>query len=167
MEEYVKVYSTNRSYINKVKDNYNMNNFSLLDEKLMLLIYTYEWFKIPKTNTFEKVIYHPLLTKSDQGIVDHIRTKYLLKTGLFGLVYFTLMNGIFISRFKHRPKVMLLKFSNALLTGIFTYIFWNTYLYNQLNKEVGAIKEFDKYMNLDVDLQKVIQELVNYNIKLI
>jgi hypothetical protein len=166
MDEYVKVYSNNRSYINRAKYKYLLNNFQIQNEKVMLLIYTYEWFKIPKENNFEKVVYHPFLTKNDQYLIDDLRTRYILRLGLFSLAYLTISNSFFAKRFK-KPKFLLFNFYNLIITGLLSYSFWNIYLYKKLNQDVGTVKDLKKYLDLNVDLQKIIQELVNYNIKLI
>jgi hypothetical protein len=167
MDEFVKVYSNNRSYINKVRSNYVINNSLLQNEKIMLLIYTYEWFKIPKDNNFEKVIYHPFLTKNDQMLVDDLRTRYVIKLGLFSLTYMAVTSLYFARRYKHKPKLILFEMGNIAVTGLLAYCFWKIYLYKRLNLDVRNITELQKYEKLDVDLEKVIQELVNYNIKLI
>jgi hypothetical protein len=167
MDEYVKVYSNNRSYINKVRSNYIINNSLLQNEKVMLLIYTYEWFKIPKENSFEKIIYHPYLTKNDQAIVDDLKICYIMKLGFCSLAYITLTNAYFIRRVKYKPKILLFNIGNTMLTGLLAFIFWNVYLYRRLNEEMKSHKVLQKYLSLNVDLEKIIKELVNYNIKLI
>jgi hypothetical protein len=165
--EYVKVYCNNRSYINKVKNNYIINHALLHNDKVMLLIYTYEWFKIPKQNNFEKVIYHPFLTKKDQILVEELKTRYIFKLCLFTGIYLLISNGLFIRRFQQKPKIILFNLSNIAIASLLAYSFWNIYLYPRLNEEVPSVKELTKYLELNVDLEKIIQELVNYNIKLI
>ena len=59
-EDEPKAYYLSRSYQMLIKENYNITSNSLLyDDKLSLMLYANEWFKIPINMHYMKIKLHP------------------------------------------------------------------------------------------------------------
>ncbi len=166
-EEYVKVYSNTRNFRDKVKTKYKVPNRLLFDDKILLMIYAYEWFKIPKSNNFERVSYHPFLVQKDLDLVNHICSKYIYLTLMPTLLLFIGGLGIVAKRNKKKAGRLLFGIINMITTNILGYCLWKYYFYHKLNEEVGNDPELNQYLELNVDINTIINELRNNNITLV
>ncbi len=165
-DEYIKMYS-NKKFQNKARKVYSLSDNLMYNDRILLLLYTYEWFKISKEKKFEQAFYHPYLTKNDMEMIKHIRLKYFLLLSTIDLfIYFSVV-GYYSYKIKNKPKIILFQIINVFPTLAFGIYLWNSLISKKMNKEVENISKLNKYTKLDVDLEKIIKELVNYNIKLI
>jgi len=165
-DEYVKMYNNKRFQI-KAKKNYRLSDNIMYDDRILLLLYTYEWFKISKDKKFELAFYHPYLTNNDMEIIKHLRFKYLCLLSTINLLIYLCGIKYYSYKINSKPKIKLFQIVSIIPTIAFGIYLWNSVMSKKMNKEVERISELNKYMKLDVDLERIIKELVNYNIKLI
>jgi hypothetical protein len=163
-DEYVRVYSNTRNFRDRVKEQYKVPNSLIHDDRLLLLIYTYEWFKLPKTNKFELVSYHPYLKQKDLDLANHISNKYMYMTFMPTSLSFLFGLGYFSKYYKKRASRLLFGIVNLIVTNLFGLCLWKYYFLEKMNEEVSDNKRLKKYFELDVDKDMVREELKKYKI---
>jgi hypothetical protein len=137
------------------------------EEKILQLLYVFHWFKINKNDSFQLVYYHPFINKNDMNRVTELFLKYAGYSILPSLLYCIAGLKFYkINNLKNIP-LMRINLAHLCLSTIFGISLFVLYFYRRLNKEIKTQPEFKKYFDLKVDIDKIIQELHNYNINLI
>ena len=169
LDKPIEIYKNNKSYQEIVRRKYNINDLGILyDDKILLLIYVCEWFKIPFTNSYDKVCYHPYLTKKDHKKLESIYENQKNNLFLSTLPFYFLL--ILMKRKYVKGNNLRKNFKPiGLLTAsvfIYPYVLWNFILYPKMNKDIQEDSQLQKYFSLDVDQDKIKRDLLNYNIVL-
>lgn len=165
--EFQCVYKNNKYFQNYYKTKYNLtDDHILLDDNLILLIYACEWFKIPDEDKFDKVCYHPYLTKKDNRKLTQIYQHY---TNLFIYECVGLLGVAFLIRRKMiRPynirKRGLKTLGLFLGVGMVAFLSWKFIFMRRLNQRIRKDKDLEKYSTLNLDRNKIKEDLLNYNI---
>ena len=140
----------------------------MYDDRILLLIYAYEWFGIPPNYIYDKVCYHPYLNKIDfkrlNEIYEHEKNICLLSN----IPFFTL---IFLSYKRYGKGGSFRKNKRLLLTSAFgavayPYMLWKYLFAQRMNRHIIDDPNLNKYLNLDIDKEKIKNDLLNFNIVL-
>jgi hypothetical protein len=164
---FVKLYSNTRNFREKVRNEYKVSNSLLYDDKVLLMIYAWEWFKIPKSNKFELVSYHPFLKQKDLDLITHLSIKYASMAFIPALCFFMFGLRMFSKRYNKKDKLIIFSMFHLITSNVLGFVLWKCFFYNKLNTEIENTKKFKKYLVLDVDKEKIKDDLKKYNIKLI
>lgn len=167
--EQLAIYKNSKSYQEIVKNKYNIKNPNYLyDERILLLIFAYEWFDIPKMKIYDKVSYNPYITTKDFKKLNTIYQNYsnnlLLSFLPIGLTVFLIKRRFLNNKFKSFKRNW--KFY-LLIGGIVTMVppaLWYLYFLPKMNKNIVEDPQLRKYLELDVDKEKIRLDLLNYNI---
>ncbi len=163
------IYKNNKSFQEIVKRKYNITQSSLLyDDGLLLLIYTYEWFNIPKCNVYDLVGYNPLITRKHFDKLtkkyEHQKNIYLLTIlPFFAIMYYLKIRYVKGSNFrKNFTPMMALGFMSI----FYPFALWNYFFVPRMNYEIKSDEDLKSYLNLNVDKDKIQRDLLNFNIVL-
>ena len=69
----------------------------LKDEGVLQLIYSLEWYDIPKTSYNELITFHPYLTKDDYGKLSYATMNHRIENALSFVVFTLLSNRTMLS----------------------------------------------------------------------
>lgn len=165
----IEIYKNNKSYQEIVKRKYKINDIGLLyDDKILLLIYACDWFNIPSNKVFEKVCYHPYLTKKHHKKLNEIyenskNNLFLITLPFYGFLYLLKKKVVKGNNFRKNFKFNLGIFS---LAGLFPFLTWKLYLLENMKNNIQEDKDLSTYLELNIDKNRIKQELLNYNIVL-
>lgn len=165
----IEIYKNNKSYQEIVRRKYNITDIGLLyDDKILLLIYACDWFNIQPTKVYEKVCYHPYMTKRHHKKLNEIYENQKNNLFLFSLPFYGLL---YIAKRKFVKGTNLRKNFTAtslifLSVVFFPILFWKFYLLKNMNKDIQIDKDLKQYLHLDIDRNKIKEDLLNYNIVL-
>jgi hypothetical protein len=168
-EQPVEIYKQNKSFQEIIRRRYNINDIGLLyDDRILLLIYTYEWFQIPAANLYDKVCYHPLVVRKDHIKLSEIyenEKNIFLATMLpfFGLLYFIKSKFSKGRNLRKNFKLLALISTSAVVVPS---VLWKLYFVSRMNRNIFNDTSLNKYLKLNVDKEKIKQDLLNYNIVL-
>ena len=165
----LEIYKMNKTYQELIKRKYKIKDPHLLyDEKILLLIYTVEWFNIPDYKLYDKICFHPLITKRHykklNDIYENHKNNLILITFFFyGFLYLLKKTFAKASNTRRNYKII---FPFALLAIIQPYLTWEFILKRKMNKDIGEDQNLINYLKLDFDKEKIKNDLLNYNIVL-
>jgi hypothetical protein len=151
----------------KICKNYSIPKEIKNDERIIELISMLEWLKINKTKKYELVINHPLLTVRDHIKIQNLSLNYFGYTAFAIVIY--LLPGIKYYKMNRVKNISMKKIyiTHLLLSLVFGNSLSKIWFSKRLDEDISKIPEFNKYYDLNVDIEKIIQELNNFNIKLI
>jgi hypothetical protein len=162
------IYKNNKSYQEITRRNYKIKDPRVFyDDTILLLIYAYEWFKIPERNAFEKVCFHPYLTKGDFNKANELRENQ--KINLFAFCIVPLYAGLFLIKRKI-ARTTYYRRNWSPIIGIVSaailvpFACWNVVLKKKLDNDIKEDPNLKKYLTLDLDKNKISKDLLNYNI---
>jgi hypothetical protein len=164
----LEIYKNSKSYQEIVRRRYNINDLGLLyDDKILLLIYAYEWFSIKENDLYNKVCYHPYLTVKDKKYLDSI---YENQKNIFYIQLVPFYFSLYIFKRKY-IKVSIRKSFKPLATIyslglIYPIISWMFLISYSMNEHIKQDNKLQNYFNLDVDRTKIQKDLLNFNIVL-
>jgi hypothetical protein len=161
------IYKNNRFYQDTCKQRYDINDLNILyDDNILLLIYACEWFKIKDSNVHDKVLYHPYLTVRDHSnlnkIYQHYKNNLIFETvGVASIFYILKKKYVVSKKFRKTWKPV-----SAMALGmiLIPYFSWNYIFKKQMNNEIRKNERLGKYLYLDLEKEKLRNELLNYNI---
>jgi hypothetical protein len=138
-----------------------LHNGMYYDDKVLKLLYSYDWFDLKENNLYRKVSCHPNLTKADKTKVDEIKLKnsMLIYTAfpVYGLAHY-FSNKII------KKKNRILARGLVYLTMIAWWVCYVNYRRIKINYDIQKEPTLDKYMTYEMDQNKIKIELLNYNI---
>jgi hypothetical protein len=165
----LEVYKRNKTFQEIVKRKYNIKDQGILyDDKILLLIYACEWFDIPNRKIYEKVCYHPLLTKRHHKKLNVIyenqkNNLYMFIIPLYGFLY--ILKKKFAKGFNPRKhyKILFSIYGSGIVAP---FLMWKYILSKKMNEDIRNDNDLNQYLFLNFDRDKIKKDLLNYNIVL-
>jgi hypothetical protein len=161
------IYKNSKSYQHIVRDRYNITNQSILyDDRLLLMIYAYEWFQIPDKNIYEKVCYNPYITNKDYKLLNKIYDSQkfnVVLLSIFGFLIIPIIKAKIIKKYKihkHNWKPELLSLGLMIALPV---VSWFGFFQRKMNKDIKG-SDLNKYLSLDLNKEKIKEDLLAYNI---
>ena len=164
-EDEPKAYYLSRSYQMLIKENYNITSNSLLyDDKLSLMLYANEWFKIPINMHYMKIKLHPYLTIKDDNLINHLTNEHRRNIAFFFLGNLAVMNAIGYKIKKTKVRTILKFVVTVFISSMTTTLYKNFYLNPKFVKKLENDQNLSKYLTLDIDRNLILNGLRNYGI---
>lgn len=155
------------NYKDHVKENYTVADPQIMEnETILQMIYSLEWYDIPRSCKTDLIEFHPYLTDDDYEKLYYIKYQHLLELSLSGAL-FTLFNNrllnnyapsIFRKRYVRFPMALIF---GGLCTYGFNLAMLKTLLYKDLKEE-----KLDKYFELDLNAEMMKKDLAEFGIKI-
>ena len=112
------------SFKSYVQDKFLVENETILkNPTIMQMIYSLEWYDIPRTSYSELIEYHPYLTKGDYDKLYYVNMQHTIENSLSFALFTMVSNRLMHNRggiFKRRLSRIPLSLATG---GLITYIF--------------------------------------------
>jgi len=154
-------FSTNKylsfNFQQYIKNKYSIDDKNIYhDQRILLLLYSLEWFKINENNYNLKIENHPLLLNKDFYLYKEIQKKYK-RTQIFlscTLSWIGLM--IFFNNYKGNFRKMFIYSSIIFSVGYYSF---GKYSAKKIYSLILNDNNLNKYFKLDIDLNLIKKEL--------
>jgi len=124
----------------------------------MQMIYTLEWYNIPRTRYSDLIEYHPYLTVPDYDKLFYVNTQHRIENGISLALFSLIANRLLHDRYSYNSRY--LRFPLAfLLGGLVTYGFNLAILRPIYLSELERMGLTQKYLDLDLNADMMREDL--------
>ena len=154
------------NYQQYIKSKYLIENKDIyLNQKVLLLLYAFEWFNISKNDISSKLKYHPYLKREDYNKFEKEHNRVKKITSLITIMTFTSSTAYLLNKLKDKNSVNLtyLMIKGFFITSL-SFLMCKIYFKSQLSNYIQLDPSLNQYMKLDISRDMIRSDLIKLGI---
>lgn len=154
------------NYQQYIRSKYLIENKDIyLNQKVLLLLYAFEWFNISKNDISSKLKYHPYLKREDYDKFEKENNRVKKITSLITIMTFTSSTAYLLNKLKDKNSVNLtyLMIKGFFITSL-SFLMCKIYFKSQLCNYIQLDPSLNQYMKLDISRDMIKSDLIKLGI---